>query len=202
MPLPGIDTALNVLASRVGQDGASALAHLYARPIRDEDLDFLFDLYASTRAEEMAATGWTPVEQQGFLHQQFQFQHRYYQEHYHDAQFLLLLRRGTPIGRLYWWHTASRATLIDISLMPAVRGQGLGSAVLELLTRQVDKQAQPISLHVEPENPAHRLYRRFGFEVVADNRVYLKMERAARALDDRANRPVPPTQGNDHHECT
>jgi ribosomal protein S18 acetylase RimI-like enzyme len=152
-------------------------AGLAARRIADEDLVFLSLLYAATRAEELASTGWSGEAQQQFLDQQFQFQHRYYQAHYADADFLLLQREGQPLGRLYWHTRGSQATLIDISLLPAQRGQGLGSALLQMLTARADALQQAIDLHVEPANPAHRLYERFGFAAIATNGVYLKMRR-------------------------
>jgi ribosomal protein S18 acetylase RimI-like enzyme len=37
-----------------------------------------------------------------------------------------------------------------------------------------------VTLHVEPDNPAARLYRRLGFERDSDNGVYIKMRRPAR----------------------
>lgn len=148
-----------------------------ARRIAADDLGFLSRLYAATRAEELAATGWSGEAQQQFLEQQFQFQHRYYQAHYADADFLLLLRDGQPVGRLYWHVRAAQATLIDISLLPAQRGQGLGTALLQGLTARADSEQQVIDLHVEPANPAQRLYQRFGFSTIATNGVYLKMRR-------------------------
>jgi ribosomal protein S18 acetylase RimI-like enzyme len=155
------------------------LKNIEARPIETADLDFLQRLFASTRAEEIAAAGWPPEVQAQFLAQQFDLQHRYYQEHYADADFWLLLCKGKPVGRLYWWAHDASATLIDISLLPEERGQGVGTALLALLTAQADGLGQSVSLHVEPANPARRLYARFGFDAVADNGVYIKMRRPA-----------------------
>lgn len=158
------------------------------RPIAVTDHGFLCSLYVSTRAEEVAATDWSDVERERFLAQQFEFQHRYYQEHYAGADFLLLTRDGQPVGRLYWWESdrsghhgnERRATLIDISLLENERGRGVGSALLSLLVAHADHTGSVVDLHVEPTNPAMRLYRRFGFEPAADNCVYVRMRRHAR----------------------
>lgn len=151
-----------------------------ARRIDETDAGFLKSLFASTRQHELAAIGWPAARQQAFLDQQFEFQHRYYSEHFADAEFLLLQRDGRAIGRLLWHDARSQATLIDISLMPDCRGRGLGSSLLDSLTRHADESGRAIGLHVEPDNPAQRLYRRFGFEVLGGNGVYLKMRRPAR----------------------
>ncbi len=161
---------------------ATVLDEVSARPIEAADQGFLQSLFACTRADEFAAAGWDDAVLDSFLAQQFDLQHRYYQEHYADADFLLLLRRGEPIGRLYWWAQGAHATLIDISLLPRERGRGVGTALLALLTAQARRLGQSVGLHVEPANPARRLYERFGFEVVADNGVYTKMNRPAQAV--------------------
>lgn len=159
---------------------AEALDLVAARPVQAGDQDFLYALYASTRAEELAVLDWNAEQKAAFLIQQFQAQHQYYQEHYSDALWLLLTVAGQPCGRLYWWAGEAGANLIDVSLLPAVRGRGIGQALMTLLTGQADRLGQTIVLHVEPSNPAHRLYRRFGFETVAQSGVYDKMRRPAR----------------------
>ncbi len=156
------------------------VAGIGARPTDNGDQGFLRALYASTREDEMRATGWSPSRCRTFLDQQFDFQHRYYRAHHPNAMFLLLEEAGEPIGRLYWRSEPGHATLIDMSLVPALRGQGLGSAILQLLTDETDRRGQCIELHVEPDNRAQRLYRRFGFEVTGHDSLHLRMRRSAR----------------------
>lgn len=152
-----------------------------ARAIEIGDQGFLRELYASTRDDEMRATGWSPSRCRSFLDQQFDFQQRYYRAHHPNAMFLLLSEAGTPIGRLYWRCEDAQATLIDMSLVPALRGQGLGSAILQLLVDEADRRGHCIELHVEPDNRAQRLYRRFGFEVTGHDSLHLRMRRSARS---------------------
>lgn len=154
-----------------------ALDGVVARPVVAHDLGFLQTLYASTRADEMAATGWPEAQIQQFLAMQFNLQHRYYQEHHAGADFLLLSRADQPIGRLYWREHDGDASLIDISLVPTERGRGIGTAMLKMLVARADQRGQNIVLHVEPYNPALRLYLRFGFEALGDNGIYIKLRR-------------------------
>ena len=157
-----------------------ALDLVAARPVHAGDQDFLCALYASTRIGELAVLDWSTEDKTRFLVQQYEAQHQYYEEHYPDALRLLLLLDGQPVGRLYWWNGEANANLIDVSLLPAARGHGIGEALMTLLTSQADRLGQSIVLHVEPTNPAHRLYRRHGFETVAQSGVYDKMRRPAR----------------------
>ena len=63
------------------------------RPVRADDHPFLRALYASTRQDEMALSGWAPEQVEAFLTMQFELQHAHYQRHYADADFLVV---GTP----------------------------------------------------------------------------------------------------------
>jgi GNAT superfamily N-acetyltransferase len=153
---------------------------LALRPATPSDLAFLEALYASTRAEEMALTGWPAEQCRAFLAQQFKAQHGYYHEHYEDAHYLVVCQGDTPIGRLYWYERdAARINLMDVAFLPPWRGQGLGTALLRGLSTWADLHGQLIELHVEPGNPARRLYQRLGFTAQDNNGVYLRMHRAA-----------------------
>jgi len=52
------------------------------RPIRPDDAAFLYEVYASTRTEELAVVDWDAAQKAAFLHQQYAAQHQFYQEHY------------------------------------------------------------------------------------------------------------------------
>lgn len=146
------------------------------RPCREDDLPFLADLYASTRAEEVAQTGWPAEAQRSFLDQQFAAQHHHYRLHYPDADWVLIERDGDGIGRVYVAQVDDMLRLIDIALLPGSRGAGIGTAVMKDLLRQAESLGLGISLHVERYNPARRLYERLGFEFAADTGVYDRME--------------------------
>ena len=55
------------------------------RPITTDDTDFLYQLYASTRADEMALVNWPEQQKTDFLSMQFNAQHKYYQEQFIDV---------------------------------------------------------------------------------------------------------------------
>ncbi|WP_260679589.1 GNAT family N-acetyltransferase [Ectopseudomonas mendocina] len=140
-------------------------------------MDFLGHLYASTRADEMLHSGWDAAAIATFLEHQFDTQHRYYQTHFPDAEFLLIERGGQAVGRLYLLWEASNLKIIDIALLPSLRGQGMGSALLHDLIVRADMVGLSIGLHVESYNPAQHLYQRLGFEIMDENGVYLRMQR-------------------------
>ena len=71
------------------------------RPIAPADEQFLYQVYASTRQEELAQVPWSDAQKEAFLRMQFAAQHLHYQQHYADAAFSILELQGEPIGRLY-----------------------------------------------------------------------------------------------------
>jgi len=150
---------------------AAALAISY-RAFIDADLPFIAELYASTRREEVAVTGWPSEAQEAFLRQQHEAQHRHYSLHYADAEWLIVERDGEAIGRLYLRESAEGLHIVDISLVPQWRGQGIGGAILRDILALARERAMPLSIHVEKVNPARRLYARLGFAVVADRGLY------------------------------
>lgn len=152
---------------------------LHLRPIADADQAFLQALYASTRADEVAQLPWDQASKDAFLAQQFSAQHGYYQNHFPSADFHLIERHGAPIGRAYLLWDASHLQIIDVALLPAYRGQGIGGDLLRQWLERADRHGFSVGLHVESYNPAQRLYLRHGFAVDGENGVYLKMRRPA-----------------------
>lgn len=155
---------------------AAAKYGIAYRPMVEEDLPFLAALYASTRAEEVAQTGWPPEMQRAFLAQQHHAQHHHYQTYYKGAEWLIVERAGEPVGRLYLDRSEGRHHVIDISLAPAVRGQGMGGAIMADILDAAREAGQGVAINVERNNPALHLYERLGFELAEDQGVYLYME--------------------------
>jgi ribosomal protein S18 acetylase RimI-like enzyme len=142
------------------------------RPITDADLPFLYRVYASTRTEELALVAWSDGQKAAFLTAQFEAQHAHYQRYYPGAEWLVITHAGQPVGRLYIVRWTREHRLIDITLLPEHRGQGLGTALLHDLMTEAAAAAKAVSIHVEKFNPAMRLYKRLGFQMVEDKGVY------------------------------
>ena len=155
---------------------AAAQRGLCYRPASDDDLPFLAALYASTRAEEVAAAGWPAEQERAFLAHQFNAQHHHYVTYYPAAERLVIERAGDAIGRLYIEEWTREFRIIDIALVPAAQRQGLGGAILADVLALAAAAGKAVSIHVEKNNPAMRLYRRLGFATVEDKGVYDLLE--------------------------
>lgn len=143
------------------------------RPITPEDDSFLADLYASTRAEELAVTGWSDEEKAVFCRKQFDAQTAHYLENYPGASLQIIERAGARIGRLYVVRWEREIRIMDIALLPEHRGAGIGAQLLRELQDEARSAGKTLSIHVERFNPALRLYERLGFKQVEDKGVYL-----------------------------
>ena len=100
------------------------------RPITDDDLEFLFQLYASTRAGEKELVGWEDEPWEVFLRMQFNLQHGQYMQNYEQPTFDIVMLGTTPVGRLYVNRGANEIRIVDITLSPEYRGRGLGAKLV------------------------------------------------------------------------
>lgn len=160
------------------------------------DRAFLGRVYASTRTEELAVTGWSADQQAAFLAMQFNAQDHHYHACFPDAAFMVVTVEGEDVGRWYVDRSSSTLRLLDVALLPTWRGQGLGGELMNVLLADSRLTGKPIELHVEVNNPARRWYHRLGFVEVEDLGLYRRMRFAAEippsceAADAVDRRPV------------
>lgn len=166
---------------KVDRDRSRAIT---LRPISERDVPFLEALYATTRSD-IAALAIDDVSKHRLVSMQFRAQHEHYQRYFSDASFDLILEHGTPVGRLYVDRSEEELRLIDIALLPECRGRGIGGSLLAELIEEAAAADLPVRLRVEPDSPAVSLYRRLGFEVIADEEVNVHMEWAPRQGEGR-----------------
>lgn len=152
--------------------------NLSFRPVKTDDNDFLFEVYAGTRREEFAAANWANDEVETFLKSQFKIQHDYYQKFYANTQFQIILLNKEKIGRLYIDRREDEIRIVDIAILPNYRNLGIGSKILKTILNEASEKKIHVRIHVEKNNPAMNLYKRLGFCDIEDKGVYLLLERA------------------------
>lgn len=147
------------------------------RPVAAGDRAFLLALYASTRAHELALFPWTDEQKAAFVEHQFTAQDAHYRAYYEGAALDVIEVEGERAGRLYVHRRPHEVRVMDIALMPAFRGRGIGGDLLTALREEARASGRKLSIHVEEGNPARRLYERVGLRVVsAAHPPYLLME--------------------------
>ena len=153
------------------------------RPAEEKDNSFIETVYRSTREEELSLTRWTEQQKWAFIKMQSMAQLAEYKTKFPGAAFQVIIYKKQDAGRFYTWENENEIRLIDITLLPPFRGKGIGSFLLGELIKKSNKAQKKISLHVDPVNPALKLYQCSGFIHINNNGRHYYMERNPEVLD-------------------
>jgi ribosomal protein S18 acetylase RimI-like enzyme len=147
------------------------------RPVQSDDEAFLLEVYASTRAEELAAWGWNAAQQEAFLSLQFNGQQGFYRMQYPDAVHQVILFHDRPVGRMIVVNTDEEVRLADIIVLPQYQNLGIGATLIKDLCATAARLGLPVRLRVLKSNgAAARLYARLGFLITGESDTHLQME--------------------------
>jgi len=142
---------------------------LELRPVAPEDEEFLFALYLSTRADELAQVEWGEGQKELFVRWQFHLQQREYEARFPDAEYSVVLVDGHPAGRIWVGRDAAQIRLLDIALLPEFQNRGAGTLLLRRLMAEARREGKALRHMVFVlNNDAHRFYERLGFAVIED----------------------------------
>ena len=147
---------------------------IHLRPQRADDADFLFALFCSAREAEFAML--PPQQRERLLRLQHEAQCRDYAARFPLAERLIIEFDGQSAGRLLLNRAEDELRVIDIAVIPALRGRGIASTVLKSVMSQAEAARTPLTLSVWRENPATALYARLGFRVRAESATHLELE--------------------------
>jgi ribosomal protein S18 acetylase RimI-like enzyme len=151
--------------------------NLIMRSVRDTDEAFLYQLYCSTRTDELALTNWTASQQHLFLQMQFTAQRSHYTAYYPKARHTIIYFQKQAVGRLMVDHSASAIHLIDITILPEYCGRGIGTQLLKQLLAEGATSHKPVTLEVFRANQrALQLYKRLGFVVTGEVGTHFQMQ--------------------------
>src|SRR5690349_6116454 len=138
------------------------------RPACPDDEAFLYELYRSTRADELIAWGLDDSQQKSFLDLQFRARQRHYAIAFAGSEHKIILCDDRPIGRMLVHRSKHEIRLVDIALLPEHREKGIGATLIRELHREATDTAKTVTLHVDKLNRAARLYERLGFMIIED----------------------------------
>ena len=136
------------------------------RIIENDDQEFLFQLYAGTRAEEMSYALMSEGDKDHFLRGQFAMQSESYHLNYIGAVHRIIQLDDVDIGRLIVLRTDRLMRIIDLSIHPHWQGRGIGTDILRSLLNEAHGDKVPVRLSTVIGGRAQRLYARHGFRVI------------------------------------
>lgn len=149
---------------------------LIVRPERPEDARFLLALYASTRDEELNATGWDPAVRAAFIEMQFRCQTQSYHRDFPSGQFSIVMLNGEAIGRIVVDRRAQEIRVVDIVLAPASRCLGIGTRLMKTVMEEAAHSNRPLRIHVLRGTREARWYERLGFVPIGQIGFHDEME--------------------------
>lgn len=162
---PGVRELLDGIALRAIQPGDEAWLHA---------------IFSCTRDAERQLLAWPHEAWQAFVAQQSAWQQAQYQAQCQNPAFDLVLFHGQVAGRLYVDRRRDEIRVVDIALLPAFRGQGIGRRLLQALVAESDACGQPLALQVARHNPILAYYQRLGMQVQDDLGEHLCLRRPCR----------------------
>jgi GNAT superfamily N-acetyltransferase len=102
----------------------------------------------------------------------------------------VLLLDGGPVGRVWVAWPPGECRIVDLTLLPGYRRTGIGMRVLGEVFAEADRRGVPVRATVERANaPSRAFSARLGFVVVAEDPVFVSIERPFSAD------PPPPASG-------
>ena len=139
------------------------------RPVVPSDDEFLLQVYAGTREQELNQVTWAEGQREQFVRWQFDMQRQEYQTRFPDARYDVIVVDGNPAGRMWVASDATQIRLLDIAITPEYQNQGVGSVLVRQLMEEARQQKKPLRHMVFVLNDnALRFYERLGFEVFED----------------------------------
>ena len=140
------------------------------------DDDFIFNCYASTRAQELAQAPWSPEQKEAFVRMQYTAQKQHYAAEAPQASHDVIYVDATPVGRIYLDRREDALHILDITVLPQHRNQGTGSRLLRRLLDEAGRAGKPVTIYVESFNPSLRLFERLSFRQDQEKGFHLLMK--------------------------
>ena len=130
---------------------------------------FLYLLFASNRAAEMALMPISQSHKEFLLQIQYRSMNDTYRRNFPGARYRIIELDRWPVGRIVSEVQADCVHYIDFALLPQAQGIGIGTAVLEAALDEPRRLGLPARLRSFSYNwAAQRLYDKLGFTAVAD----------------------------------
>jgi ribosomal protein S18 acetylase RimI-like enzyme len=157
---------------------------LTLRPEAEDGHDeaFLFALFASVKAPEMALMPIDDCARGYLLRMQYRSMTASYRAGFPNARFEIVEQDCEPIGRLVTDVQPDHVYYVDVALLPHARGRGIGTALMRAALDEPRRLGIPCRVKVMSDNVASlRLWARLGFTPRAEMPPQIELEWSATA---------------------
>jgi len=133
------------------------------RPACADDVGFLRYVYATTREDELKHAGFDEQRRKAFMDMQFAAQSADYRRRFPDGHHDVILLGQERIGRLYVARSEAEIRILDITILPAYRGGGIGAHLIGKLLDESRSSGKRVRIYLDNGTAATRLFVRLGF---------------------------------------
>lgn len=152
---------------------------IHLRPyVESGDRDFLFEVFAAAGpALELSALPDSPVKSM-LIEQQFRsWFHGYSTEYGMDGLKIVESVSGVPAGYIWMFRNPQEHRIADLAFTPAVRGQGLGTALVRRIAAEAFAAGLPLRASVSKSNEGSlRFNLRLGYVVTGESATHWAIE--------------------------
>lgn len=142
---------------------------------------FLYLLFASNRAAEMALMPLAASDKEFLLQVQFRSMNETFRHNFPQARYDIVELDRWAVGRLVSEIQKDCVYFVDFALLPQAQGLGIGTTVLAAALEEPRRLGLPARLRAFSHNwAAQRLYQKLGFAVVAEEPPQFLLEWRAR----------------------
>ena len=163
---------MNFSADPTPPNGAAAV-EFTLRPATDADFEFARGLYMESMQPLLAALGeWNKEEMETA-----------FRGYFIPDEVRVVQVGGRDVGWLQVSHTDHELCLDQLHLVEDMRGQGIGTALINKVIATATGQNKDVSLSLVKGNPAVRLYRRLGFRRSSEDKTKIHKRFEIRSSD-------------------
>lgn len=147
------------------------------RPVRNEDEQFLYDLYKLSRVEEFSIANLSDEQFEMLMRMQYSARKGSYESNYPVARHDVVVVDGADAGQIWVSRDASQIRVVDISIAGSFQNQGVGTVLMKDLMAEAQRAGIPIRCSVATNNPGSlRFHERLGFRITSADLMYYQME--------------------------
>ena len=152
------------------------LGSIRLRRAEESDRGFLLRVFSSSSPDLLVLQRLEEPQRSQLLNMQFEAQSSQYRESFPHSEILIIEVADQPVGRLWIDAGDNNTHIVDVTVLPEFRNNGIGAKLMALIKTEAGKKSSTCTLRVKKDNLAKDFYLRQGFCVIQDNGVYLKME--------------------------
>jgi len=132
------------------------------RSATESDFEFSFEAKRQALGPHVSARwGWDEA-----------YQIELHSKRWSERPWSIIDLNGEPIGTVSIKRNEEHFQFGEFYLLPAFQRRGIGTHVLRSVLEEADNHALPVKLEYLKWNPVGSLYKRHGFEVVAENEIH------------------------------